>query len=50
MKNYITPSFELQVISSKDIMTSSGNVDVLFGGYSNVADYVGDSLDFSDFQ
>lgn len=50
MKNYITPALELQLISSEDIMTASNDPDVKFGGFSISTDYVGESLDFSNFQ
>ena len=50
MKKYMTPSLELQMVSSEDIMTASNNVNVAFGGLNVGTDYVGESLDFSDFQ
>ena len=50
MKKYISPSIELQTISNEDIMNTSSDLDVKFGGLGEISDYAGDRLDFSKFQ
>ena len=45
MKKYMTPTLELHVINSEDIMTTSG--DEKFVGFNNNNSYAGDHIDFS---
>lgn len=50
MKKYTTPNLELQLISTTDIMTGSGNTPTSFAGlFEGESNYVGNSLDFSNF-
>ena len=47
MKKYSTPTMELQVIRSEDIMALS--TESKFVGLGTVGSYAGDRIDFSEY-